>query len=242
MNTHGLARFHAIIIDKALGFKATVFPVCNGRAHALFGGHQHVLSAIEFHRARPIVHGMGNLLFDLRAPFFTGETRKTVLFVTHDIDEAIFMANRVAVFSARPGRIKTELAVDLPHPRHYTMKTSAEFSRYKAELTEQIRAKLSKSRKVKFINRAARAEIDTEYDYGASGKVSKESAKKAGKQLGVDYLLNGAIATNVQQVGSDKLIFYKLTMQLTNTETSADDCTEEVEVRKKYRKQSVSLF
>ena len=109
-------------------------------------------------------------------------------------------------------------------------------------LTEQIRAKLSKSRKVKFINRAARAEIDTEYDYGASGKVSKESAKKAGKQLGVDYLLNGAIATNVQQVGSDKLIFYKLTMQLTNTETSADDCTEEVEVRKKYRKQSVSLF
>ena len=66
--------------------------------------------------------------------------RKTVLFVTHDIDEAIFMANRVAVMSARPGRIKHELRVGLPHPRHYTMKTEAEFSRYKAELTEQIRA------------------------------------------------------------------------------------------------------
>jgi NitT/TauT family transport system ATP-binding protein/sulfonate transport system ATP-binding protein len=65
--------------------------------------------------------------------------RKTVLFVTHDIDEAIFMASRVAVMSARPGRIKHELKIDLPHPRHYTMKTSGEFSRTKAELTEQIR-------------------------------------------------------------------------------------------------------
>jgi NitT/TauT family transport system ATP-binding protein/sulfonate transport system ATP-binding protein len=66
--------------------------------------------------------------------------RKTVLFVTHDIDEAIFMANRVAVFSARPGRIKTELAVDLPHPRHYTLKTTPEFMELKARLTEEIRA------------------------------------------------------------------------------------------------------
>jgi len=66
--------------------------------------------------------------------------RKTVLFVTHDIDEAIFMANRVAVFSARPGRIKTEIPVDFPHPRHYTIKTSPEFMEIKARLTEEIRA------------------------------------------------------------------------------------------------------
>ncbi len=66
--------------------------------------------------------------------------RKTVLFVTHDIDESIFMANRVAVFSARPGRIKSDIAVDLPHPRHYTIKTSPEFMALKARLTEEIRA------------------------------------------------------------------------------------------------------
>jgi len=65
--------------------------------------------------------------------------RKTVLFVTHDIDEAIFMANRVVVFSARPGRIKAEVATDLPHPRHYTIKTSPEFVALKARLTEEIR-------------------------------------------------------------------------------------------------------
>jgi NitT/TauT family transport system ATP-binding protein len=71
--------------------------------------------------------------------------RKTVLFVTHDIDEAIFMANRVAVMSARPGRIKSEVRIALPHPRHYTMKTSPEFSRYKADLTEQIRVEALKT-------------------------------------------------------------------------------------------------
>ena len=66
--------------------------------------------------------------------------RKTVIFVTHDIDESILMANRVAVFSARPGRIKADIAVNLPHPRHYTVKTSPEFMELKARLTEEIRA------------------------------------------------------------------------------------------------------
>jgi len=66
--------------------------------------------------------------------------RRTVVFITHDIDEAIFLANRVAVMTARPGHIKCDLPIDLPHPRHYTLKTSPEFSAYKARLTEEIRA------------------------------------------------------------------------------------------------------
>jgi NitT/TauT family transport system ATP-binding protein len=66
--------------------------------------------------------------------------KKTVLFVTHDIEEAIFMGNRVAVMTARPGRIKSVTPIDLPHPRHYTMKTSPEFSALKAHLVEEIRA------------------------------------------------------------------------------------------------------
>ena len=65
--------------------------------------------------------------------------RKTVLFVTHDIEEAIFLASRVIVMTARPGRIKADIAIDLPHPRHYTIKTSPEFSALKARLTEEIR-------------------------------------------------------------------------------------------------------
>ena len=71
--------------------------------------------------------------------------KKTVLFVTHDVDEAIFMANRCVVFSARPGRIKNELAIDLPYPRHYTVKTTPRFSELKAVVTEDIRAESLKT-------------------------------------------------------------------------------------------------
>ena len=49
-------------------------------ADAVFGGHQHLISAIELYQGRPIVHGMGNLLFDIKAPFLTEITHRTFLF------------------------------------------------------------------------------------------------------------------------------------------------------------------
>jgi ABC-type nitrate/sulfonate/bicarbonate transport system ATPase subunit len=74
--------------------------------------------------------------------------KKTVLFVTHDIDEAVFMGSRVVVMSARPGRIKLNREVPLPHPRHYSVKTTPVFSELKAELTEQVRAEVIASQSV----------------------------------------------------------------------------------------------
>jgi ABC-type nitrate/sulfonate/bicarbonate transport system ATPase subunit len=68
--------------------------------------------------------------------------KKTVLFVTHDIDEAVFMASRVVVMSARPGRIKLDRRVELPHPRPYSVKTSAAFAALKSELTESVRTEV----------------------------------------------------------------------------------------------------
>ena len=68
--------------------------------------------------------------------------QKTVLFVTHDIDEAVFMGTRVVVMSARPGRIKLDRAVPLAHPRHYSVKTTPSFSELKAELTEAVRVEV----------------------------------------------------------------------------------------------------
>ncbi|HPO17696.1 MAG TPA: ABC transporter ATP-binding protein [Rubrivivax sp.] len=70
------------------------------------------------------------------------EQRKTVLFVTHDIDEAVFMGSRVIVMSARPGRIKLDRGVPLVYPRHYSVKTTPEFTELKAELTEAVRVEV----------------------------------------------------------------------------------------------------
>ncbi len=89
-------------------------------------------------------HQTRELMQELLLGIWEGE-RKTVLFVTHDIDEAIFMANRVVVMSARPGRIKCDLPVPLEHPRNYAVKTTPSFVEMKARLTEEIRVEVQRA-------------------------------------------------------------------------------------------------
>ena len=66
--------------------------------------------------------------------------RLTVLFVTHDVEEAVYMSDRVAVMSNRPGRIKTIIPIDLPRPRHYDMTGTAEFAALQRRVLDEIRA------------------------------------------------------------------------------------------------------
>ena len=65
---------------------------------------------------------------------------KTIVLITHDVDEALLLSDRVYLMSARPGRATLVLDVDLPRPRHYDMVTTPDFSTLKAHLMEPLRA------------------------------------------------------------------------------------------------------
>jgi NitT/TauT family transport system ATP-binding protein len=66
------------------------------------------------------------------------EKRKTILFVTHNIPEAVLLGDRVVVFSERPGRIKAILPVDLPRPRDIEAKKNKKFGELEVELYKLI--------------------------------------------------------------------------------------------------------
>ncbi len=67
------------------------------------------------------------------------ETRKTAVFITHDIVEAVYLADRVIVFTARPGRVKEVLRVDLPRPRDLRVKREPRFVEIQSRIWESIR-------------------------------------------------------------------------------------------------------
>lgn len=108
-------------------------------------------------------------------------------------------------------------------------------------MTDMIRTALIKTNKVRFVNKEERGTLDEEYDYNKEGgNVSGPTQKKKGNQIGADYIMSGALATNVQEVGSEKYIYYKLTMNLTHMETSTIDCSEEKQIRKYFEKHHIS--
>jgi NitT/TauT family transport system ATP-binding protein len=72
-------------------------------------------------------------------------TGKTIIFVTHSLVEAVFLADRVAVFTARPGRIKQIISVDEKHPRSRNFMTSAKLSQLRNELYELLHDEIRKT-------------------------------------------------------------------------------------------------
>jgi NitT/TauT family transport system ATP-binding protein len=70
-------------------------------------------------------------------------TRKTALFITHDIKEAIYLADRVVVFTKRPGRVKCTVDIRIPRPRDLRVKRDPQFLRYEDEIWESIQEELA---------------------------------------------------------------------------------------------------
>ena len=68
------------------------------------------------------------------------QSKLTVLFITHDIHEAVFLSDRVVVMTNKPGRIKVEIPIDLPRPRTHEMLRSPEFLAYEEEVLGHIRS------------------------------------------------------------------------------------------------------
>ena len=68
----------------------------------------------------------------------SGETKKTVLFVTHSIDEAIFLSDRIAVMTQAPGRVKALFDVELPRPRDSHVRNSEEFTHIRARVAQVL--------------------------------------------------------------------------------------------------------
>lgn len=68
------------------------------------------------------------------------KTRKTIFLITHSVEEAIFLSNRTCVMTARPGRIKRIIDIELPHPRvDFHARTSPQFNAYKDQILELVR-------------------------------------------------------------------------------------------------------
>jgi NitT/TauT family transport system ATP-binding protein len=68
-----------------------------------------------------------------------GQTKTTVVFVTHSIPEAVFLSSRVVVMSARPGRVAGIIDIDLPQPRNYETREHPQFFKKITEVRECLR-------------------------------------------------------------------------------------------------------
>ncbi|MEK2643855.1 penicillin-binding protein activator LpoB [Bdellovibrio sp. BCCA] len=108
-------------------------------------------------------------------------------------------------------------------------------------IMDMVRVELMKSGKVGFIDKEARQDIADEYNYQNSGMVADESKKGPGGQVGADFIINGRLDSIVQEVGKDKSVYYKLTLNLTNLKSSMITWSDQKQIRKTFKKKSIGL-
>ena len=109
-------------------------------------------------------------------------------------------------------------------------------------LYDHVKTSLIQSGKFTFLDKAARQEIAKEGDYqNNSGYVRQDEAVGTGTQRGARYLMGGVITSTVQQVGGDKVVYYKATFELTDIATTEIVWTDQKEITKHFKKKSVGF-
>ena len=109
------------------------------------------------------------------------------------------------------------------------------------QLTDQLRKELIQNKYFRFIDVESRSNLQTEYDYNKkSGNVDQKTTVAPG-QIAVRFLITGDLGSYVQTVGNDKLIYYKLTLNLTDVQTNEIVWSDDKEVKKQFKKQTLGL-
>ena len=108
-------------------------------------------------------------------------------------------------------------------------------------IMDMVRVELTNSGEVSFVDKQAREDVSNEYDYQNNGSTSSETKKGPGGQIGADFIINGRLDSIVQEVGKDKSVYYKLTLNMTNLKTNIITWTNNKQIRKTFKKKSIGL-
>ncbi len=106
-------------------------------------------------------------------------------------------------------------------------------------LGDKIQTALAQTGRFALVDQQARWDIAEEYEYQGSGYVNPNEAKGPGQQVSVDFIMTGDLASIIQEVGRDKLVYYKMTAKLNNVRNGLIEWTDEKQIRKKFERRAV---
>ena len=109
------------------------------------------------------------------------------------------------------------------------------------QLMDKLRKELIASHRFRFIDVSSRENLQKEYDYNQTSGNVDQSTVTDPRQIAVRFLITGDIGSYIQTVGDDKLIYYKLTLNLTDVKTNEIIWSDDKEIKKRFKKRTVGL-